>query len=281
MGLVACSLVIMPTSTAALDLTSKTSTKKRVKSYVAVGDSVAAGLGLPLVPNATAEDVACGRSDQAYVTIVASKLDGNPLPKNVSCQGAAVNNLVLPQTVGTIIVGPQLDAAFADGTPRYMSMTMGANDIQWATFIGACFVTTCDTEANTAAAAALTAAMKAKMQAALLDIQFRSHGAAPQVAVTGYYQPMSDNCVAISGLTLSEIDWLQEQTALFNAAIKSATENFSFAKFAPIDFTGHDICSADPWIQRPGGIPGEPAPFHPNIKGQQAMAEAVLTTLGY
>lgn len=281
MAVAAFSLVFAPVSALASNEMAAEVSKKRAKSYVAIGDSVASGLGLPYVSGATAEDIACGRSDQAYSTIVAAKLDGNPEASNIACQGAKIDNLLLPQVVGTTIVPAQLDVAFAEGTPRYITMTMGANDVQWATFIGACFVTTCDTAVNSAAAAGLTAAMKTKMQVALADIQLRSHGAPPKMAVTGYYQPMSDNCVALPGITLSEIAWLREQTNNFNAAIQSATEGYSFASYVPIDFTGHDICSADPWIQRPGGYPGEPAPFHPNATGQQVMAAAVLQTLGY
>src|SRR4051794_9347174 len=41
--------------------------------YVALGDSVAAGAGLPVVANATTQDALCHRSSQAYPFIVAQR----------------------------------------------------------------------------------------------------------------------------------------------------------------------------------------------------------------
>ncbi|MGW2646308.1 hypothetical protein ACWC2T_15625 [Streptomyces sp. NPDC001393] len=42
---------------------------------------------------------------------------------------------------------------------------------------------------------------------------------------------------------------------------------------------GHDSCSSSPWIE--GLFPTSPTlPLHPNATGEQAMADAVLSTLG-
>lgn len=249
----------------------------RTKTYVAIGDSVAAGLGLPQDPNATTEDRLCGRSTQAYSDIVAAELNHKLATVDASCQGATVLNLTSPQNFSTASIQPQLDAAFANGTPRLITLTIGANDVRWANFIGACFATTCDTAANTAAANAYLEQLRTNLRAALAEIEARSQGRPPTVVVTGYYNPMSQQCVS-SSLTSSEITWIGDQTAALNQVLQEVTKEFRFARFAPVDFTGHDICSADPWIQRPG-VPGEPAPFHPNAAGQQAIAQAVLDVL--
>ncbi len=255
----------------------ETSGRNRSTTYVALGDSVASGLGLPAGFGATAEDQVCGRSSQAYAALVARGLGRMPRVTNVACQGAVVNNLVTPQTVGNTSVQPQLDAAFANGSPDVMTLTAGANDVKWATFIGACFATTCDTEANTNSADALLAALRSNLRNDLAAIQTRSQADVPTVAVTGYYRPMSDRCIS-SNITASEVAWISLQTDKLNAVIRETAREFNFTKYTAIDFTGHDICSADPWLQRPG-VASEPAPFHPNAKGQQAMAQAVLRSL--
>ncbi len=160
-------------------------------------------------------------------------------------------------------------------------MTIGANDAHWAAFIGACFAAiNRDTEANTQAAATYIAAMQAKLSAALADIQSRSRFVPPVVVVTGYYNPVSLQCVN-ANFTAGEVDWLTRQTDALNNALQTAAGQTSwFTWFAPVDFAGHDICSADPWVQRPG-VPGELAPFHPTARGQQVMGQAVLQSLGW
>ncbi len=256
--------------------------------YVALGDSVAAGLGLPVAPNASAEDKACGRSPSAYAATVAGGLNtklsrfGLQISTaNVACQGAVVDNLTQTQTRGDVTVRPQLESAFAQDSPTLITLTIGANDAHWAEFIGACFAATnCDTEANTAAANAYLSTMQTKLSATLDGIWSRSGFIPPATVVTGYYNPISAQCIN-ANLTASEIAWLNQETDAFNNALRTAAEQVGwFARFAPVDFTGHDICSADPWIQRPG-VPGELAPFHPTARGQQAMGEAVLDSFGF
>ena len=256
--------------------------------YVALGDSVAAGLGLPLAAGATAEDTACGRAPQAYSSTVAAgikaKLHNTKLQlthTNTACQGAVVSNLTQPQTISALTVQPQLDKAFTGGTPHLISLTIGANDVHWADFIGACFsAANCDTAANTTAAHAYLSSMQSQLASTLSDIRNRGNSYIPPITVvTGYYNPISTQCIN-PNFTAGEVNWLTNITADFNTALKTTTENAGwFTAFAPIDFTGHDICSAAPWIQRPG-VPGEPAPFHPNALGQEAMGKSVLNALG-
>jgi lysophospholipase L1-like esterase len=257
-------------------------------SYVALGDSVAAGLGLPPAAGAGAEDMACGRSSQAYSSDVAAGirgvLAGTPLhvsDQNIACQGAVTDNLTTPQVVGGVTVPSQLDQAFAHGTPALLTLTVGVNDVHWSNFLQACFsASSCDTAANTAAANAYVASMQTKLSSALAGIQTRSGFIPPFVIVTGYYHPVSMQCVN-ANLTPGEVTWLDQETDRLNNALRTASQQQAgwFTRFAPVDFTGHDICSADPWLQRPG-VPGEPAAFHPNAQGQRVIAQDVLKQLG-
>lgn len=250
----------------------------RNRSYIALGDSVAGGLGLNSGEEASDQDRLCGRSLLAYPELVAQHLKHNAEYQNVACIGATTEHMSNPQTIHNISLAPQLDAAFAKGTPRLISISVGANDAQWASFIGACFATDCSTQQYTDLANAYLAQLSANLPAVLEEIASRSQGKVPDVILTGYYNPMSANCVALDGITMSEIAWISNETQNLNAVIEASASQFSFAKFAEVDFTGHDICSYDSWIQQPGG--SAPAPFHPTQAGQQVIAQAVLEAAG-
>lgn len=255
--------------------------------YVALGDSVAAGLGLPPVSDPTADDAVCGRSTGAYSELVALRL--NELASNIplhvdainaACQRAVVDSLTSAQMVSDRFIAPQLDQAFSQGTPALISLTLGANDTNWATFIGACFsANNCDTPENTAAVQQYINAMQEKMTFSLGDIQRRSGFWPPIVVVTGYYNPVSAQCTN-AAFTANEVAWLTAQTEKMNKALKDASRQAGWNNvFAPVSFEGHDICSSDSWIKRPG-VAGELAPFHPTARGQQAIADAVLRAIG-
>lgn len=251
--------------------------------YAALGDSVAAGLGYG-VGIEPSEELACGRSAEAYGYKLADKLNAKlsqtnvkVQPQNIACQGATTRDLLEGQTLGSTTIAPQLDRAFANGAPHLLTLTAGANDVRWANFIGACFsAAACDTPQNTAAAQAYIAAMKSDMKTAIKSIKDRSHFLPPVVVVTGYYTPVSGQCVN-TNFSASELAWIQKATADLNTAIRQASQDsYWFARYAPVDFSSHDICAADSWIQRPG----ETAPFHPTPRGQEAIADAVLAAIG-
>lgn len=286
LAVVALVVTVTSTTASAADLRSLISPPTHggvTLKYAALGDSLAAGLGYG-VGIGTDEDTICGRSPEAYAYRVADHFNATLAgigiqlsPSLIACQGATTSDLLTPQTLGGATIQPQLDKAFDGGQPHLISLTSGANDVRWASFIGACFAASnCDTPENTAAVQAYIDAMKNDMKAALQSVRDRSSYFPPIVVATGYYTPVSAQC-ANPNFTPAEVAWVQNATASLNSAIQNASQgSFWFARFAPVDFTGHDICAADSWIQRPG----ETAPFHPTPRGQQAIAEAVLTAIG-
>lgn len=245
---------------------------KYTNQYVALGDSVAAGAGLPLATDSTTTEQLCARSKQGYPNTVASKLRLSFL--NVSCSGATVGDLVTGQNVNGVTMQAQLDAAFANGVPKVITLTAGANDIHWSDFIKACYASECDNATYSAAATAYIAAMKTKLHYALTSIRIRSHGRMPRVVVTGYYNPLSAACTG-TNFTASEITWLESQQQALNTAIQNVSRRYSFTKFVPVNFAGHDICSANSWLQGLTDV----APFHPNAAGQEAIARAVIRNI--
>jgi len=243
-------------------------------AYVALGDSVAAGLGLPLNLNATAQDQQCGRSPQGYPNVVAANL-GLTLV-NKTCSGATVGDLVTQERIRGPNPSAQLNNTFANGTPQLITITAGANDAHWADFIRTCYQFNCDTAGYTTAANTLLLTMQAKLRYALSDLAVRSGGNPPQVIVTGYYDPLSASCVLQQQqITSNEVTWLSNETAKLNQKLATTSTQFPFVTFVPIDFTGHDICSSDPWVQGPTAA----APFHPTAEGQQAIASDVLSAV--
>jgi lysophospholipase L1-like esterase len=240
--------------------------------YVALGDSVAAGIGL----DGAATDPVCGVSGGGYPTYVASGTDTSYV--NLACSGATAGDLFTEQHLpGTAQdVAAQIPRAFAAGTPSLITITAGANDIYWPYFVRKCYTSTCGTATDSALAAGLTAVLRAKLAYALYDIAARSGDTPPPVVLTGYYQPFSDACTQqAAGLTADEINWITTQTANLNQVLAQAAAAHSFVHFAPVNFAGHELCTADPWIQGPS----DPAPLHPTVAGQQAIAQAVLTQL--
>ena len=265
-------------SGANFDLSGKTARKSSTSKptmpdsrvYAALGDSVAAGAGLP------GQDTQCGRSNQAYPHEVARKT-GLTLA-HIACSGATAGDLVTKQGVSGPNLSPQLQTAFANGTPRLITITAGANDAHWDDFLRKCYGMTCGTKSDDYIAKAYLTTLKAKLHIAFTDVQRRSNGTPPPVVVTGYYNPLSSKCIAPGQLTAAEISWLNKEAAALNKAIQDVSKRYKkFVKFVPVSFSGHDACSADPWVQ---GLQ-DPAPFHPTAKGQSVIAQAVLRAVGY
>jgi lysophospholipase L1-like esterase len=243
-------------------------------NYVALGDSVAAGLGLPASAGTSGRTAQCGRSAEAYPYDIAAAR--NLTVMNIACSGATAGDLFTAQRVPGPNIPAQLPQAFANGTPELMTITAGANDMHWTAFLQKCMAATCGSSTDTALANAYLKALQLKLHYLFNDIAYRSNGTPPVVVVTGYYNPLSDQCAAAdSRLTPAEIQWFASEVAGINTALERVSSHYSFVRFAPVNFSGHDLCSTDPWVQ---GLQ-DPAPIHPTAAGQAAIAEAVLSKL--
>ena len=243
-------------------------------AYAALGDSVAAGLGLPAPANPTPADTTCGRSTAAYGYKVAQATGKTLL--HAACSGAKAGDMFTRQGIRGTTRAAQLKTVFANGTPGLISITAGANDLHWFTFLKKCYASTCGTASDTRLANAYQRILKVKLRILMFDINRRSKGQPPTVVLTGYYNPLSPACSAIEPrFTPAEIAWASERLAMLNTTIQDIAAQYSFVKFAPVDFSGHDACSSDPWVQGQN----DAAPIHPTAKGQDAIADAVLSVL--
>jgi lysophospholipase L1-like esterase len=247
-------------------------------SYVALGDSVAAGFGLPST-SSNPIDQLCGRSTQAYPYLVASALHTTSFTQ-LACSSASVPaGLTGPQQVSSSITLPaQVSQAFLSGTPKLITITIGANDVSWNNFIEECYVTQCGSAQDNQAIQTLLTQLKVNLRTALSNIQQVSGNTPPQVMLTGYYFPLSETapiCSDTTGLTPAKIDWLSSKRHELDKTIKDVAEQYSFAKYVHLNFHGHELCTADPWVQ---GLQSA-GPFHPTTGGQAAIARGVLRSI--
>jgi lysophospholipase L1-like esterase len=241
--------------------------------YVGLGDSVAAGAGLSSTYiNEPASG--CVVSSESYVSIVANELQ---IPYiNAACSGATARNLLFTQRIpnNQTPQPAQIDAAFSYGAPELITISAGANDARWVEYLQKCYRARCGTRFDNLLMRNLRNSLQTKLQNAMQDINYRtSDTSPPQVILVGYYMPISQSCsVRFPEVTPEEITWMRSQVNELNNTIKSVADQYAFASFAPVNFDGRDICSANPLMQ---GL-NDPAPFHPTAEGQRVIAQSVL-----
>jgi lysophospholipase L1-like esterase len=235
--------------------------------YYALGDSIAAGAGA----GTPTDNNGCWRSTGAYPYQVA-QAKGLQLI-HVACGGATAEDLVTQQHVNGPNPQAQLDVAYAHGVPALITITAGANGMQWSGFLRKCVAGVCGTSTDSAATKALRFTVEEKLRFAFSEIERRSNGKPPRVVITGYSNPISNYCKGRqSYVSNTEINWLNKERDQLNKTIRKSMKGFKFVRYASSDFTGHTICAKEPWHQ---GL-NDAAPLHPNARGQQEIAKNVL-----
>ena len=243
------------------------------KTYIALGDSVAAGVGL----KNDSDSSACNRTNEAYANQAAKQL--NYQLTNIACSGATLPAGILgKQEVNKLALTAQLDQLFAIKEPDLITMTVGANDAHWTEVIKKCYISVCGSNADTLAVNQDLATMQKNLQTALATIKSQYDNKEPTVLVTGYYQvfPNDDgaSCTDLIGISDTELAWGRQLQSSINDAIQEVvTRNSATAKFVPVSFAEHELCTKDSWVQ---GLT-EPQPYHPTAAGQAAIAKQVVS----
>ncbi|MFE2720920.1 SGNH/GDSL hydrolase family protein [Kitasatospora sp. NPDC059327] len=268
--------------------------------YVALGDSYTAGLKIsPQV----GEPRGCARSAVNYPSLVAKALglaDGRFT--DVSCSGARTGDLTgSQQTDAGGANPPQLDAL--SPATRLVTVGIGGNDAGFMEVVGECAKenladavksligserAAAPCREHYASAGGAADQVQRKVDAAgerlgqvLREVKRRSPQA--RVYVVGYpgllpADPAS--CVPVLGRTVSEGDlgFLAEKEQQLNAMLKRRAETAG-AVFvdAAASSAGHDMCAGEAvrWVEPPFPAPGLAA-IHPNARGQEGVAAAVL-----
>ncbi|MEV0531786.1 SGNH/GDSL hydrolase family protein [Kitasatospora sp. NPDC050463] len=268
--------------------------------YVALGDSYTSGL--KIAPQ-VGEPKGCARSAVNYPSLLAKALglaDGQFT--DVSCSGARTGDLTASQqTDGGGANPPQLDAL--SPATRLVTVGIGGNDAGFMEVVGECAKenladavksligserASAPCRDHYASAGGAADQVQRKVDAAgerlgqvLHEVKRRSPQA--RVYVVGYptllpADPAS--CLPVLGRTVAEADlgFLAEKEQQLNAMLKRRAEAAGAAFVdAAAPSAGHDMCAgaAARWVEPPFPAPGLAA-IHPNARGQEGLAAAVL-----
>ncbi len=236
---------------------------------VVMGDSTAAGAGLPWVRDASHTDQMCGRSADSYAEDLARSNGWQVM--NLACNSATISQGLLgPEGRGGELVPAQIDAAQRATKAQAVIVSVGADDLDWAAMLRLCAVAkTCNDKATTAYfQQQLATFSKDYFQLLTRLANLPSH---PQVIINRYYNPfdLQLSCLSKVGLTPVKLRTLNSRLVTLNAVLAKGAAEFGFTSVKP-DFAGHQLCTAQPYVQGLGDL----APFHPTADGQLAIALA-------
>ncbi len=254
---------------------------------VALGDSYTAGDTLPL--SLTSQPLGCWRSAGSYPVQVAKAL-GAPLV-DAACGSAGVNQMTQAQQTDIGTNPPQFSALAPDD--RLVMLTLGGDDMGFMSVLDECmalsitnlFGSPCEshyTSGGTDQLAARVSAEAPKLTAVLESIRTRAPGA--RVLLVGYPDmfPQQGGCWPAVPITDGDIAYLRGIEAQINAILAQAAATAGATYVDTYTPTiGHDFCQDSDVRDVEGLIPGSlTSPFHPNARGQAAIAAAVLAALG-
>ena len=237
---------------------------------VVIGDSTAAGWGLPWGPSPTPEDEACGRSPESYAADIAAANQWNVL--NLACGSATIQNGLLGPEVlyNGEIAPPQLPRAETATHAKVVIVSVGADDLSWSVLTQLCAASAvCDDKVSTAYFDQLLDTFTRNYYELLSDLdKLPAH---PAVLINQYYLPFGSDvgCLKHAGMTPAKARVLLARLGQLNTVLAQGAGLFGFGVAVP-RFTGHELCTADPWVQ---GL-SDPAPLHPNAAGELAIALA-------
>ncbi len=237
---------------------------------VVIGDSTAAADGNPLVAGASALDRACRRSSEAYAADLAVVNDWKVL--NLACSSATIRNGLLGVQVlnDGQVAPPQLIEAQRATHAKVIIVSIGADDVQWSIMTRLCVASAvCNDKVSSAYFSQEISAFTTSYYQLLGELaELPGH---PAVLVNQYYSPFGTNigCLQRYGITTAKKQVLLSRLGQLNAVLAQGAQTFGFGVTDP-PFTGHELCTADPYVQGPG----DPAPLHPTAAGELAMALA-------
>jgi lysophospholipase L1-like esterase len=253
---------------------------------VALGDSYTAGGMLPL--DKQAQPPGCLRSTKAYPVLVAAAL--RAALTDAACANAGVKDMTAAQKTYLGTNPAQLSALAPDD--RLVLLTLSGDDMGFLNVLQECMKLSltrpsgspCEahyTEGGTDQLAANVTTEAPKMAQVLAGIAARAPKA--QVVVVGYPDlfPQSGGCWPGVPITSGDIAYLRGIELKVNAMLAAqaqAAGDLFVNTYTPT--IGHDFCQPESVRDVEGLLPGSlTLPFHPNARGQQVMAAAVLAAL--
>ncbi|WP_424189261.1 SGNH/GDSL hydrolase family protein [Actinokineospora sp. G85] len=274
--LLACA-VALAAGTPAASSADRASDVPAYQRYVALGDSYAAGPGIPDQTGG-----GCGRSTANYPALVAKWL-GVPTFVDVSCGGAVTADLRSAQRLGQGTAEPQFDALTAD--TDLVTLTVGGNDTGFGEILSTCAREgSADPAGNrcqrryTAAGGDLLATRVARTGRDVVAALRAIHQRAPEarVIVVGYPRilPAGPGCWPLVPFAAGDTAYFDATQRLLNDTLAAAAAETGDAFVDPYPYSdGRDACAppAQRWVEPL--LPASPAsPVHPNAAGMAAVA---------
>jgi lysophospholipase L1-like esterase len=227
-------------------------------TYVALGDSYAAGLGAgPYLDD-------CYRSGNSYSEL-AAHTKTIKLVANAACSGKTTQDVVTTQLKRL------------NKRTELVTITAGGNNLRFGEILASCGAAMVNPAANPLCEAASAYAegeiSSHKLAGDVTAMIQRVKAAAPnaKVVVTGYpylYDPVAPGQKDPMSLFISKAAQLADGLNGSIAAAAWATG----AEYVDVRaaFAGHGINSAAPWVNLDLSAPTSPDNFHPNAKGYEA-----------
>jgi lysophospholipase L1-like esterase len=240
----------------------------QVRTVAVIGDSTAAGLGNPVKTDPSQSDSVCGRSGDAFAEVLASANGWDVT--NLACSRATIRSGLLGDQVSRSLTLPPQVAQPAVEKADLIIVSVGANDVNWASMLQLCAVSQdCANNAEQAYFQQQLSVFSTDLLQLIAALQQLPHH--PGVIINQYYDPFPDDvgCLAGHGLTEAKQKVLQSDLAALNSLLAASAQAAGFTTVKP-DFTGHGVCGPYPYVQ---GL-DDPAPFHPTAAGQLAIALA-------
>ena len=150
--------------------------------------------------------------------------------------------------------------------------------MHWNQIITQCYLGDCNQDVTDQTFQADIISLATDIHTIFDKISAQYGSAPPALLVTGYYQPLpvvSSDCLDVKNLSSSQLMWLRSLGDRLNSALKASVTDYQFATFISVDFTGHELCTSQPWVQ---GLTDR-YPYHPSADGQQAISRAISGTV--
>jgi lysophospholipase L1-like esterase len=256
--------------------------------FVALGDSFAAGDLIPTSPSGA--PAGCLRSSHDYGADAAAALGLTYI--DATCTGATTADMTAPEHVTLGTHAPQFSYLARDDS--VVTLTIGGDNIAFLGILETCAKLSvtdlpgdpCRRHYTAGGTDRLLAAINAtapEVAAVLQGIHLRAPNA--RVLLVGYPDILPATgygCWPVVPLALGDLTYLRGLELTLNqmlARVAAANGATFVDTYQPT--IGHDACTSASVKDVEGLIPSSPAyPFHPNRRGEQVMAEAVLAALG-
>lgn len=223
----------------ALPATAAPATRHHVLTYVALGDSYAAG-----------QATDCTHTRSSY-PLRLDALRRIRLVRDEACAAATTADVLSTQLRGV------------HRHDKLVTVTVGANDLDVAGLEVACTTVPASCDSEIAKREAQLPALFVSLTRTYVAIA----AAAPRatILVTGYPALFSSGPITAAQGTLD---------ATIHAAVVAAAATGAHIRYVDVQFTGHTVDSPHPWFVLQG-----PNIYHPNARGDRAFAVALAEAL--